>query len=539
MPRINLAALHSVAALCLSLSLTSCGGGGGGAAAGATTEPQVIVGNAQTVTGAVGPAGATLRTSDSSIALTIPSGSLPTSTNISVAQSTASVPIGAIGGSIVDLGPTGTVLKATLQVQYSPSLLPTGIPENSLTLAALVGDKWTDIPTDVNISTKTLTAQLAHFSTYAIKPADTTTVPYGQVLGDLNGVTIYSNGCLDPSTPACGSIPDTYNSNNAGGYTTGLQWQCVEFVVRYYYQLYGMQIRIPGTNADDYYRTAPARGLLAFPNGGTTPPQAGDIIVSEGLPSNLGHVAIVRSVASDIIYVAEQNWFQNAGNLNHPLTLNVTAGHYTVGNFSSNSAYPVTGWLRRPITLQPGPTTGGKDIWTTSTYSYAPSGGGPGGGLNDDTLRVGGWFDEYRSLLQFNVSNASLPVSASKVILRLYSYNNNGGSPTPMTLLKITQAWDWTTTGTGSDKLRLWWVDQPNATPLVAFGSRATTLPAPTLNSFYDVEITDQYNAWKSNPGQNFGLELRPILTSNNWNYFYSSDYLVDPSKRPQLIITP
>ena len=32
-----------------------------------------------------------------------------------------------------------------------------------------------------------------------------------------------------------------------------------------------------------------------------------------------------------------------------------------------------------------------QDIWTTNTFSYAPGGGGPGGGLADDVLKVGGW----------------------------------------------------------------------------------------------------------------------------------------------------
>jgi hypothetical protein len=42
------------------------------------------------------------------------------------------------------------------------------------------------------------------------------------------------------------------------------------------------------------------------------------------------------------------------------------------------------------IVVQPGPGEG-KDIWTTSVFSYTGAGGGPGGGLDDEWLQVGGW----------------------------------------------------------------------------------------------------------------------------------------------------
>ena len=49
------------------------------------------------------------------------------------------------------------------------------------------------------------------------------------------------------------------------------------------------------------------------------------------------------------------------------------------------------------IVLQPGPGEG-KDIWTTSVFCYCPGGGGPGGGLNDHELVVGGWADPFTPL---------------------------------------------------------------------------------------------------------------------------------------------
>src|SRR5436190_21810994 len=114
-----------------------------------------------------------------------------------------------------------------------------------------------------------------------------------------------------------------------------------------------------------------------------------------------------------------------------------------------------------------------QDIWTTSVYSFALGGGGPGGGLMDGLLMVGGWADQYFSLLQFDLSG--LPAQASNVQLRLFNIDASGGTPTSLNLYQITEYWNWQTQGTGADHERLWWADQPEAV-LVSNGS----LPAPT-----------------------------------------------------------
>jgi len=109
-------------------------------------------------------------------------------------------------------------------------------------------------------------------------------------IGEYNGVIAYSN------------YENSYVSgkyNYVDGYNTGMKWQCVEYVNRYYYVIYGLKIRIPGTHADDYYDTASDRGLIAYPNGGTTPLQPGDILCSNG--GTHGHVAIVRDVTTNSI----------------------------------------------------------------------------------------------------------------------------------------------------------------------------------------------------------------------------------------------
>lgn len=169
--------------------------------------------------------------------------------------------------------------------------------------------------------------------------------PYwGNKIGSFtyNGVEVgaYSNG----------------NINYVGPYGTyGYQFQCVEYVNRFYVQALGHKNMRGGGNAKDYYSTAKSKGLVAYRNGvSTTPPKMGDIICSNG--GKYGHVAIVRQVTNNCIYVIQQNWVNVPGpasnnyynqNCNYyKLTLKRNSNKsYTIGSFSSS--YPVYGWLHK------------------------------------------------------------------------------------------------------------------------------------------------------------------------------------------------
>lgn len=180
--------------------------------------------------------------------------------------------------------------------------------------------------------------------------------------------------------------------------------------------------------------------------------------------------------------------------------------------------------------LQPGPGDG-KDIWTTNVYSYAPGGGGPGGGLNDQWLRVGGWGDLYYSLIQFDLSG--LPQQATSATVSFYMPSAAGYGSTGLYLDRITQFWDWRTQGTGTDRDRLWWADRPSAVQWLP-----QALPAPAAGQWYSIDITSLYNAWKNGTYPNYGIQLRPVSNNNQWAQFYSADYLGDPSLRPKLVTT-
>lgn len=337
--------IFAVIAIAVALGFVACGGGGGGGASTAASSTQNVV----------GPTGGTATSADGIATVKVPAGALTASVAITILPSTANVPQGNIG-VVLDVGPDGTTFSApvTISLKYDPSIVPQGIAETSLTLAFASGSTWTDVPTTVDAVNKVLIGQTTHFSSYSAKITDSKKQPYGTMLGSINGVSVYSNGCVEPSKPCLvnpKTYPDSYNTNNASGYNSGWQWQCVEFVNRYYYQTFGKDIRVALGNAKDYYNLASTKGFVAYPNDGRNGlPQEGDVIVSQGngTSNNVGHVAIVWKVDSKAIHLVEQNWHEGIGDLDHVLT--ISTGN-KVADFSP--AYPVTGWLRLP---SPSPT---------------------------------------------------------------------------------------------------------------------------------------------------------------------------------------
>ncbi len=163
-----------------------------------------------------------------------------------------------------------------------------------------------------------------------------------------------------------------------------------------------------------------------------------------------------------------------------------------------------------------------RSIWTTSVYSYAPGGGGPGGGLADSRLRVGGWGDTYVSLITIPLEERRVVVHRATLSLHL-NREDRGRAATPMQLMRITRQWSWSLGD------RLWWRDVPSA-------EFVAVLPAPSsAASVYEIDVTDLYNRWVRNETPNFGIMLRPVLTNNNFTTFYSTR--ADPGRRPSLRI--
>jgi uncharacterized repeat protein (TIGR02543 family) len=173
--------------------------------------------------------------------------------------------------------------------------------------------------------------------------------PFGTSLGSFNGVTTYSNGS------------GTYDSgihNNDTGIFTGLKWQCVEYVQRYYYLQYGMNLYTlsGGINAYQFFGAASTMDLTAYANGSTTPPQAGDILCFSG---GNGHVAIVRGTSFNErgqneldLDIIEQNGTNDISDAWFPLTYTVSGGVYNVSAAHLSASLSVQGWLRKVATNQ-------------------------------------------------------------------------------------------------------------------------------------------------------------------------------------------
>ncbi len=138
---------------------------------------------------------------------------------------------------------------------------------------------------------------------------DTTTPPphaIGEVIDSYNGVTVHFNGPV-------GNVTERNVAPN--GYNLGQKYQCVEFVKRYYYQVYEHEMPDSYGNAKDFFNPSlpdggfnKARGLLQFINGGLERPQTGDIVIFGPASFNrFGHVAIVSEVTPTDIEYIQQN----------------------------------------------------------------------------------------------------------------------------------------------------------------------------------------------------------------------------------------
>ena len=131
---------------------------------------------------------------------------------------------------------------------------------------------------------------------------------YGHVLATSHDITAYSNGECTASGNGC--------------------FQCVEYVKRFYQDIFQSSIGVIGT-AKNLYGHAGNFGLSEYPNGGDEPPQACDILCYDakvGKPTSAGHVSIITSVdlASGGVKIIEQNWSRtSATNKGNPLPLSV------------------------------------------------------------------------------------------------------------------------------------------------------------------------------------------------------------------------
>lgn len=150
---------------------------------------------------------------------------------------------------------------------------------------------------------------------------------HGQLLGFYQGVPVYRHA---------------QESNARTPY--GQAYQCAELVNRFYAQRLGHRNMQHTGHADSYFYGAGGKGLQAFENGGTTPPQINDILVFDQPgkdDTHPGHVGIVYQVTDQKVCLVQQNLNPWYGCL--PLTY--YEGAYQVGPI--NQDLPCIGWARK------------------------------------------------------------------------------------------------------------------------------------------------------------------------------------------------
>ncbi len=182
-------------------------------------------------------------------------------------------------------------------------------------------------------------------------------------LGNLN---VYANGSY------AAAVPSTY----------GYEYQCVELAQRWAAIRFGEVPIWPNVPiAADMWNEGPKLPVpfIQLPNGGTTAPQFGDLLVFGATSSfPAGHVAVVSSVdlSAGYVNVVEENYnttYDPTGQAQLPI--DVVNGTYTM---PAVYGLPITGWLRSSTAPLGMEGTGGPGGYTLSAHgNVEPFGSSP------------------------------------------------------------------------------------------------------------------------------------------------------------------
>ena len=161
----------------------------------------------------------------------------------------------------------------------------------------------------------------------------------GQPIDSLNSVIVFFNG----------GVGNVAQRNTRDGYNLGLEYQCVEFVKRYYYEHYKHKMPDSYGHAISFYDNSltdnkinKQRNLPQFSNPSQFKPAIGDLIVMRGsLLNKYGHVAIVSNLFMDKLEIIQQNAgpFSSSREI-FELSKN-NGGQWEIKNES------ILGWLRK------------------------------------------------------------------------------------------------------------------------------------------------------------------------------------------------
>jgi hypothetical protein len=147
-----------------------------------------------------------------------------------------------------------------------------------------------------------------------------------------------------------GAFDNIVNLSNNGGSRIydffGWEYECVEYVNRFYYEVFDYPPWNGTGNVSNYFAKLPQKynDITAYNNKGSISPAPGDIMVWRASTSNQyhGHVAIVRDVQNNSVTVIQQNVKQNNEDAYYVLPMTIQNGIYNV----TSDIGTVLGWLR-------------------------------------------------------------------------------------------------------------------------------------------------------------------------------------------------
>lgn len=165
---------------------------------------------------------------------------------------------------------------------------------------------------------------------------------YGDVIGDYGGAEAHSNGPCTARYNGVFERTDCSLSENRA-------YQSDEYARRFYQNAMGMDTSGWSGYGGSYYETASGKGLGAYPNGGSVPPQPDDILALSGGREDYGHVAIITEIGNDYVKVIEQNWARDRARdkIKYDPSSNLIGDDVTGGK-GYRARYLIQGWLRKP-----------------------------------------------------------------------------------------------------------------------------------------------------------------------------------------------
>ncbi|PWK19098.1 hypothetical protein [Xanthomarina spongicola] len=149
----------------------------------------------------------------------------------------------------------------------------------------------------------------------------------GQKIDSLNGVYVYYNG----------NVGNVVKRNTKNGYNIGLEYQCVEFVKRYYYEYFNHEMPDSYGHAKSFFdknipdgKINKKRDLIQYENPSNSKPQKNDLIEIGADFVKDEYSEFHEIVCSKALSDFTNKWFELDGKLfREPVFLDGTFGLYS------------------------------------------------------------------------------------------------------------------------------------------------------------------------------------------------------------------